>query len=120
MMFRIFFGLVCKKRLDLYSMSYTEVTIKQYVASKDSLESKITAIESLIDALILSTLESIDNNGTFSYSMDDGQMKVTTQYRSTAEVTQGIHALEKIKNIYVNRCNGHLTVLRGRKNYNGC
>jgi len=94
-----------------------ECSIKEYIQSKSSLDAKIAAIESLIDAMILNSLEAIDNSGTASYSMDDGQMKVTTMYRSVKEISQGIKGLEQIKQIYINRRNGHLTVLRGRLKY---
>lgn len=94
-----------------------ECTTKEYIQSKASLTAKIIAIEALIDAMLLSSIEAIENSGTASYSMDDGQMKVMTQYRSMSEVTAGIKELEKIKQIYVNRRNGNVTILRGRLKY---
>ena len=95
----------------------TECTIKEYIQSKTSLLAKIEAIEVLIDSMILNTAEAIDNSGTASYSMDTGQTKVTTNYRSVSEVQEGINALEKTLQMYVNRYNGRVTVLRGRLNY---
>ena len=94
-----------------------ECTIKEYIKSKSTLDSKIAAIELLIDEMLLNSLEAIGNSGTASYSLDDGQMKVMTQYRSVTEVTAGVKALEKILQMYINQRNGHLTVLRGRLNY---
>ncbi len=93
------------------------MTISEYIQSKTSLDSKIAAIDALIDQMITSAADAIDNSGTASYSFDDGQMKVSTQYRSVDEVMKGIASLEKIKQIYVNRRNGSITVLRGRLNY---
>ena len=55
--------------------------------------------------------------GTASYVMDDGQMKVTTIYRSVDDVIKGVEALQKLKQTYINRYNGHTTVLRGRLNF---
>jgi len=94
-----------------------ECTIKEYIQSKPTLDAKIAAIESLIDAMILNSIEAVDNSGTASYSMDDGQMKVTTMYRSVKEITQGVRALEQMLQMYINRRNGHITVLRGRLKY---
>lgn len=91
-------------------------TVSEYIQSKTSLNSKICAIEALIDQMLVNAVEAIDNSGTASYSMDDGQMKVTTNYRSVDEITSGIKNLEKIKQMYVNRRNGHTVVLRGRLN----
>lgn len=99
-------------------------TVKEYIQSKISLTAKILAIEALIDKMLLDTINSegappdwISNSGVASYSMDDGQMKVSTQYRSIDQVINGIKSLEKLLQIYINRNNGHTTVLRGRLNY---
>lgn len=94
-----------------------ECTAKEYIQSKTTLDARIAAVESLIDSMLLNSIEAIDNGGTASYSMDDGQMKVTTEYRSVKDISAGIKALEKILQIYINRRNGHVTVLRGRLNY---
>lgn len=94
-----------------------ELTVTEYIQSKTSLDAKILAIEVLIDAMILSSVEYVENSGTLSYSMDDGQMKVSTQYRSVQEITNGIRGLERILQLYINRRNGNLTVLRSRLNY---
>ena len=96
--------------MEIYSVS-------EYIQSCSTLKSKIAAIDNLIDAMIINAAEAIDNSGTASYSMDDGQMKVTTNYRSVEEISLGIKHLEKIKQLYVNRLNGSITVLRGRLNH---
>lgn len=94
-----------------------ECTVKEYIQSKTTLLEKINAIEALIDSMILNTAEAIDNSGVTSYSMDSGQMKVTTNYRSVEEVNRGIKALEQTLQMYINRYNGRVLVLRGRLNY---
>lgn len=91
-------------------------TITEYIQSKESLDAKIAAIESLIDAMLLNTIDTIGTSGTMSYRMDDGQMNVNTEFRSTQDITTGIIALEKILHIYINRRDGSITVLRGRLN----
>lgn len=105
-------------------MSYVECSAKEYIASKTTIEARILAIEALIDKMLLDTIDQegnapswVDNAGTASYSMDDGQMKVMTQYRSPEGVLKGIQWLEKIKQIYINQYNGRVNVLRGRLNY---
>jgi hypothetical protein len=94
-----------------------ELTIKEYIQSKESLDAKIAAIELLIDDMIVSMAEGIGNSGTASYSIDDGQMKVMTQYRSVNEIANGVRALEKTLQMYMNRRNGSVTILRGKLNY---
>jgi hypothetical protein len=92
-------------------------TVKAYIESKTSLMDRVLAIESLIDAMLLNMIDFVSNSGTKEYTMDDGQIKVSTEYRSIDEVAEAVKGLEKIKNIYINRHNGYLTTLRGRKNY---
>ena len=94
-----------------------EITVKEYIATKPSVLAKIKAIEALIDAMLVNAIDSIDSSGTASYSMDDGQMKVTTNYRSVEEIQMGIWKLQKLLNLYKSRYNGSLTVLRGRLKY---
>ena len=94
-----------------------QCTQREYIQSKTSLNAKIVAIEALIDQMLLSAIDAIDDSGTASYSMDDGQMKVTTQFRSMTEITAGIRSLEKILQLYINRRNGSVTILRSRLNY---
>lgn len=91
-------------------------TLREYIESRESLDAKIAAINALIDAMLLNTIDTIDDSGTMSYSMDDGQMKVTTQYRSTTDITKGIRSLERLKQIYISRRDGSITVLRGGLN----
>jgi len=94
-----------------------ECTVKEYIQSKKSLDLKIKAIGDLIDAMLLSAIDAIDTSGTASYSMDDGQMKVTTEYRSIEQITKGVKALESLQQLYINRRNGSITVLRSRLNF---
>jgi predicted signal transduction protein with EAL and GGDEF domain len=90
---------------------------KEYIQSQSTLDAKILAIEALIDEMLLNTIDTIGDSGTMSYSLDDGQMKVLTQYRSAKEITAGVLSLEKLKNIYVGRRDGNITILRGGLNY---
>lgn len=114
-MYRLFFVLYIKKICKFVFIMET-CTTKEYIQSKDTLDGKIGAIEALIDAMLANAIDIVEDSGTMSYSMDDGQMKVSTQYRSMKEVTKAILSLEQLKNLYVNRRNGHRTILRGKLN----
>lgn len=87
-------------------------TISQYVESKTDLASKILAIDALISAMELKIVDATGSAEYDEYSMDDGQMKVRTKYRSVADVMAGITALEQLKQRYVNRYNGRTMVFR--------
>ncbi len=89
-------------------------SIKSYIVSKKSVEQKIKAIDALIDAIILQGLETSEDVGITidEYSLDDGQMKIRTSYRSVKDIQKGIEALEATKQMYVNRLNGRVMTLR--------
>jgi len=97
-------------------------SISGYISSKKGLREKISAINELIDAMILRTTEAIDDIGASvdEYSMDDGQMKVRTKFRNIDDVTMGINALEKIKQRYVNQLNGRVIALKDIRGIRRC
>lgn len=92
-------------------------TISEYIQSKDSLDAKIASIEALIDAMLLNTIDTIGDSGTMAYSLDDGQVKISTQFRSTIDITKGVKSLETLLNMYINRRDGGNVILRGKLNY---
>jgi hypothetical protein len=51
------------------------------------------------------------------YEIDDGQIRVKTNYRSIAELTKGLDDLRAIKNIYVNQYNGRTMVLQDKRTF---
>lgn len=87
-------------------------TVSQYIESCTSIVERINRYDSMIDAMELKLLESIDGSNIQEYQMDDGQMKVRTSYRSTEEMEKGILALEKAKQRLVNKYNGRTNVFR--------
>jgi conjugal transfer/entry exclusion protein len=92
-------------------------TLSEYIQSRASIKAKIDAINVLIDLMYVKMVDAIDDSGVAVYQLDDGQMKIRTEFRSVSEIIKGIHALESQLQMYVNRYNGRTTVLRGRLNY---
>ncbi len=90
-----------------------ECSISDYIECRADLKAKIIAIDALIDAMELKMLDVVGTSDLDEYSMDDGQMKVRTKYRSTSDVLAGIDGLEKLKQRYVNRLNGRVMHFRG-------
>lgn len=88
-------------------------TISQYLESKPDLLNKIRAIDTLINSMTLKLTEAVGSAVYDEYSMDDGQMKVRTKYRSVQDVAAGITGLEIIKERYKNQYNGRTIVFRG-------
>jgi conjugal transfer/entry exclusion protein len=92
-------------------------TLSEYITSRASNKAKIEAIELLIDSMYDKMIDAIDDSGTASYTLDDGQMKISTEFRSLDQIIKGIQALETQLQMYINRYNGRITILRGRLNY---
>lgn len=91
-------------------------TISQYIECKTDLAAKIAAVDALLAAMELKIIDVTGSAEYDEYSMDDGQMKVRTKYRSVADVMAGITALEQLKQRYVNRHNGRTMVFRSGNN----
>lgn len=87
-------------------------SVESYIECKSTVIDKIKAINALIDKFELKLLEVGDSVSYDEYQLDDGQMKVRTKYRSANDVLNAINNLEKLKQRYVNRLNGRVTVLR--------
>lgn len=92
-------------------------TLPEYVQSFDSMEAKINSLDKLIDLMYDKMLDAIGDSGVAEYQLDDGQMRIRTQYRSMDDILKGIKALETQRQMYINRYNGRSTILRGRLNY---
>lgn len=93
------------------------VSVKEYIESANGLKQRIYLIDKLIDQMILSLLEAQEGKDPTirEYQMNDGQMVVRTEYKSNTDLEQGIKSLERIKQMYINRLNGNVFLLRNSK-----
>lgn len=82
-----------------------------YIDSCTSLKEKITRIDQVIDALMSTALKAAANDNIDEYWLDDGQTKIKTIYRGAGAVMESIKSFEAIKQMYVNRLNGHVVRL---------
>lgn len=89
-----------------------------YIQSITDLKAKYTAITNLINALYLSATNGAGNQGKSEYSLDDGQIKIKTVYRSTQETLAAIDVLERQKQTILNQLNGRVTRGVDSKNLN--
>jgi hypothetical protein len=92
--------------------NYSSISV--FLESKKSVVDKISAINALIDSMIATMADHASGAGANieEYSLDDGQVKIKTVYRSLADVQSGVASLEKMKQIYINRYNGRNIILR--------
>lgn len=90
------------------------LSLEQYLSSKRSIQDKINALDTLINAMILRTTQGVNEEGVTidQYMMDNGQTKIQTSYRSVDSILKGINALDLIKTRYENQLSGRCVVLR--------
>lgn len=88
-----------------------------YVDTATTNRAKIVKIDAIISALEDAALKSAGKANLTEYSLDDGQIKIRTMYRSTAEIMKAINDFEKIKQMYINRINGRVFRMVDSKNF---
>lgn len=84
-----------------------------YIDSATTLLERIARINAIIDALLLQ----MSNVGTShsdlsSYSLNDGQTTISTQYTTPELITNAINGFERMRERYVNKLNGRGMILR--------
>ena len=83
-----------------------------YIESAEGLEQRLQRINQIIEALELRAVDNIDDALTDEYSLDDGQVKIKTKYRSYDSIVKAIQGFERIKHKIINQLNGRGMVLR--------
>lgn len=98
-------------------MCCKKVSITEYVLSAKSVVERIKNIDTLIDMMLLSSLEAQQGKDPSikEYQMNDGQMTVRTEYRNYDDLIKGIESLERIRNRYLSMLNGRKILLRNIK-----
>lgn len=94
-------------------MNIEYMTIPQYVECKSKIIGKIATYDILIESMEAALLEATTSGHISQYEMDDGQMKVRTNYRSINDVNNALKGLIRMRQYYINKYNGRVTVLRG-------
>ena len=94
-------------------MNNEYLTIPQYIESKSKLIGKVATYDILIEKMEQSLLEATMSGHLSEYEIDDSMMKVRTRYRSLTDLNNALNGLIKMRQYYVNKYNGRVTVLRG-------
>jgi hypothetical protein len=74
---------------------------------------KVETYDLIIEGMETALLEATLSGGVAEYEVDDSMMKIRTRYRSINDMTNALNGLRKIRQDYINRYNGRVTVLRG-------
>lgn len=88
-----------------------------YIQSATSLQAKITAIDDIIDSLIIAATAGGGTGNIQEYSLNDGQTTIRTAYRNPNEIHAAISGFEQIRQRYVNRLNGRIYRAVDEKNF---
>ena len=98
----------------------TEYTsVEHFFDDKSKILGKIATYDILIEAMERTILAGLINEGgeagghVLEYEMDDSMMRIRTRFRSVTDLTNAMSGLIKLRQYYVNRANGRVTVLRG-------
>jgi hypothetical protein len=94
-------------------MNNEYMTISHYFEEKSKLIGKVQTYDILIEALEKSILESTVSGHIVQTELDDGQMKLRVNYRKISDMVDAMTGLQKLRQGYINRYNGRITVLRG-------
>lgn len=78
----------------------------KYVESCATLKEKIKAINDIQTALLDSALKAAAKGDISQYSLNDGQVIISTTYRNATEITNAYDAFERIKQRYIIQLNG--------------
>lgn len=84
---------------------------RMYIQSSTTIKDKICRIDSLITALEDAAIAAASGEDIAEYSLDDGQTKIRAVNRSALEIKQSIMAFEQMRQMYIQRYNGHTTRL---------
>ena len=82
-----------------------------YIEDCVALEEKVTRIDAVIDALMTTALKAAGNDNIDEYWLDDGQTKIKTIYRGADALMSSIRSFEQLRQMYLNRLNGHVVRL---------
>lgn len=100
-------------------MNIEYTSIDHFVDDKSKLIGKIATYDILIDAMEKSILSGLINDKgdagghVMEYEMDDSMMRIRTRFRSVTDLTNAMTGLIRLRQYYVNKANGRITVLRG-------
>lgn len=92
---------------------------KRYLQSCATLESRIAAIDRIIEALLLNSEASASGENIQEYWLNDGQTQIKTIYRGQAAIDRAIQGYERLRQTYLQRITGRVTILMDSKNFRG-
>lgn len=78
----------------------------EYIIDSVGLKERYDRICAIITALENQQIAAVGNSDVISYSLDDGQTRISTNYRSALDIQKAIEGYEKIKERILNQITG--------------
>jgi len=88
-----------------------------YIDSATTLIVRLNRIRAIAAELELILLKAASTDNIEEYSLDDGQTKIKTIYRSVGSITAGLVALDALEQRIINRLQGRVVRLVDEKNF---
>lgn len=82
-------------------------SFRAYFEDSDTIEDRITRIDTIITALLTLMATSALEDDVSEYRLNDGQTTIGVTRRSATEIERSIMSLERLKQMYIKRINGH-------------
>ena len=84
-----------------------------YINSATGLKDRIDRLDFIIQALELQVVNvGAGNSDVKSYTLDDGQTKISSEYQSMDSLVKAIEGFERLKERCLNQLNGRTMLLR--------
>lgn len=77
-------------------------------------DAKVTALDAIIEALLITAAEAGQTVDSSGYSLDDGQTKIRKEYRDPEEIYKAIRGFEQLRNYYISKCTGSVVQLQNK------
>lgn len=94
-------------------------TAAEYLGTCASIDAKIAALEAIQTALLTNAMVAVESGHISQYSINDGQVIISTTYRNVKEITESYMKFEQIKNMLINNKRGRVSRLVDSKTFNG-
>lgn len=83
-----------------------------FIDDAQDMQDRITRICLIQDALLDAATKAALGEDVSEYWLNDGQTQIKSVSRSVAEITKSYNDLEVLRQMYLNRLNGHSVVLK--------
>ena len=81
-------------------------SFRAYFEDADTLEAKVTRLNTIIDAQLTLAATSGLEDDVKEYRLNDGQTIINVTRRSVEEIMNTVRKLELVRQMYINRING--------------